>query len=55
MMIPMHFFSSHRLDRFLQRINKDWDVERAEVPAVVVSKHTLPTKPKLLVLPGRAF
>ena len=31
------------------------DVERADVPSVVVSKHTLPTKPKLLVLPGRSF
>jgi L-ascorbate metabolism protein UlaG (beta-lactamase superfamily) len=55
LMIPMHFFSSYTLDRFLQRISKDWDVERAEVPSVVVSKHTLPTKPKLLVLPGRSF
>lgn len=55
LMIPMHFFSSYTLDRFLQRISKDWDVERAEIPSVVVSKHTLPTKPKLLVLPGRAF
>jgi L-ascorbate metabolism protein UlaG (beta-lactamase superfamily) len=55
LMIPMHFFSSYTLDRFLQRISKDWDVERADVPSVVVSKHTLPTKPKLLVLPGRSF
>jgi L-ascorbate metabolism protein UlaG (beta-lactamase superfamily) len=55
LMIPMHYFSSYTLDRFLQRISKDWDVERAEVPSVVVSKHTLPGKPKLLVLPGRHF
>ena len=55
LMIPMHFFSSYTLDRFLQRISRDWDVERAEVPSVVVAKHTMPTKPKLLVLPGRSF
>ena len=55
LMIPMHFFSTYTLDRFLQRISKDWDVERTDVPSVVVSKHTLPTKPKLLVLPGRSF
>ena len=55
LMIPMHFFSSYTLDRFLQRISRDWDVERADIPSVVVSKHTLPTKPKLLVLPGRSF
>jgi len=55
LMIPMHFFSTYTLNRFLERISKDWDVERAEVPSVVVSKHTLPAKPKLLVLPGRSF
>jgi L-ascorbate metabolism protein UlaG (beta-lactamase superfamily) len=55
LMIPMHFFSTYTLNRFMERISKDWDVERAEVPSVVVSKHTLPTKPKLLVLPGRSF
>jgi L-ascorbate metabolism protein UlaG (beta-lactamase superfamily) len=53
LMIPMHFFSSYTLNRFIERISKDWDVEYGEVPSVVVSKHTLPTKPKLLVLPGR--
>jgi L-ascorbate metabolism protein UlaG (beta-lactamase superfamily) len=55
LMIPMHFFSTYTLDRFMQRISKDWDVERAEVPSVVISKHNLPAKPKLLVLPGRSF
>jgi L-ascorbate metabolism protein UlaG (beta-lactamase superfamily) len=55
LMIPMHFFSTYTLNRFTERISKDWDVEIAEVPSVVVSKHTLPTKPKLLVLPGRSF
>jgi L-ascorbate metabolism protein UlaG (beta-lactamase superfamily) len=55
LMIPMHFFSTYTLARFMERISKDWDVERAEVPSVVVSKHTLPAKPKLLVLPGRSF
>jgi L-ascorbate metabolism protein UlaG (beta-lactamase superfamily) len=52
LMIPMHYFSSYTLDRFIARINTTWDVERAEVPSVVLSKHMLPTKPKLLVLPG---
>jgi L-ascorbate metabolism protein UlaG (beta-lactamase superfamily) len=55
LMIPMHYFSSYTLARFMERISKDWDVERAEVPSVVISKHTLPAKPKLLVLPGRSF
>lgn len=52
LMIPMHYFSAYTLDRFLQRVRQDWDVEIAEVPSTVVSKTSLPAKPKVLVLPG---
>jgi len=55
LMIPMHFFSTYTLNRFIERISKDWEVETSVVPSVVLSKHTLPAKPKLLVLPGRSF
>ncbi|MGP0089390.1 MAG: MBL fold metallo-hydrolase [Xanthobacteraceae bacterium] len=51
-MIPMHYFSSYTLNRFLSRVREDWDVEYADTPSIVVSKTTLPTKPKILVLPG---
>lgn len=50
--IPMHFFSSYTLERFLERARKDWDVERSDVPSVVLSRAALPAKPKVLVLPG---
>jgi L-ascorbate metabolism protein UlaG (beta-lactamase superfamily) len=53
LMIPMHYFSAYTLDRFLQRVRQEWDVEVAEIPSLVVSKATLPAKPKVLVLPGR--
>jgi L-ascorbate metabolism protein UlaG (beta-lactamase superfamily) len=53
LMIPMHYFSSYTLDRFLARVRRDWDVEVADVPSVVLSKASLPAKPKILVLPGR--
>ena len=53
LMVPMHYFSAYTLDRFLGRIRQEWDVEVAEVPSVVVSKASLPSKPKVLVLPGR--
>ena len=53
LMIPMHFFSTYTLERFISRISRDWDVETSPIPSVVVSKLTLPDKPKLLVLPGR--
>jgi L-ascorbate metabolism protein UlaG (beta-lactamase superfamily) len=55
LVIPMHFFSTYTLNRFTERLSKDWDIQMAEVPSVVVSKHTLPAKPKLLVLPGRGL
>ena len=53
LMIPMHYFNAYSLDRFLQRVRQEWDVEIAEVPSVLISKSTLPVKPKVLVLPGR--
>lgn len=53
LIIPMHYFSSYTLDRFLARVRGEWDVEIADVPSVVVSKASLPAKPKVLVLPGR--
>jgi L-ascorbate metabolism protein UlaG (beta-lactamase superfamily) len=52
LIIPMHYFSAYTLDRFLSRVRQDFEVEIAEVPSVVVSKTSLPAKPKVLVLPG---
>lgn len=51
-MIPMHFFSTYTLDRFLDRVRQEWEVEVSEVPSVIVSKTNLPANPKILVLPG---
>ena len=56
LMLPMHYFSTYSLRRFLDLLGeKTYEVEMAETPSVVISKATLPTKPKLLVLPGRMF
>ena len=52
LMIPMHYFSAYTLNRFLDRVRQEWDVEIAPVPSTVVSKSNLPAKPKVLVLPG---
>jgi L-ascorbate metabolism protein UlaG (beta-lactamase superfamily) len=52
LMIPMHYFNAFTLNRFLDRVRQEWDVEIAPVPLTVVSKTTLPAKPKVLVLPG---
>ena len=50
--IPMHYFGLFTLNRFLDRMKQDWDVETGETPSLVLSKANLPTKPKVLVLPG---
>lgn len=52
LVIPMHFFSAYTLNRFLDRMRADYEVEFADTPSVVVSKATLPSKPKVLALPG---
>jgi L-ascorbate metabolism protein UlaG (beta-lactamase superfamily) len=53
LLIPMHYFSAYTLERFLSRARQEWDVEVADTPSVVVSKASLPAKPKVLVLPGQ--
>jgi L-ascorbate metabolism protein UlaG (beta-lactamase superfamily) len=50
--IPMHFFGPGTLERFLQRAAQQWPIERSEIPIAVVSKSTIPTSPKVLVLTG---
>ncbi len=53
LIIPMHYFSMFTLNRFLDRMREKFDVEFSDTPSVVISKTTLPVKPKILVLPGR--
>jgi L-ascorbate metabolism protein UlaG (beta-lactamase superfamily) len=52
--IPMHFFSSYTLQRFLDRARQQtWEIETNPSPMTVMSKTTLPSATKVLVLPGR--
>src|SRR5262249_53573059 len=51
-MIPMHFFSTFTLQRFLDRVRESWPVEMSEIPSMIVSKTTLPNAPRVTVLPG---
>ncbi|HEY1542919.1 MAG TPA: MBL fold metallo-hydrolase [Xanthobacteraceae bacterium] len=52
MIIPMHFFNTFTLDRFLSRMRQAYRVEMSAVPSLVVSKKTLPSSPTVVVLPG---
>lgn len=51
--IPMHYFSVFTLNRFLDRMRDKFEIEMHETPSIVLSKGTLPSKPKVVVLPGR--
>ncbi len=53
LMIPMHIFGSSTLERFLELVGRSYEIERAEISTLVVSRASLPKKPKLIVLPGR--
>jgi L-ascorbate metabolism protein UlaG (beta-lactamase superfamily) len=52
LILPMHYFNPSTLNRFLDRIRNDFTVETATEPVIVVSQATLPSEPKVLVLPG---
>lgn len=52
LMLPMHYFSSFTLNRFLDVVRADFDIKMSDVSTIVVSKATLPRKPQILVLPG---
>jgi L-ascorbate metabolism protein UlaG (beta-lactamase superfamily) len=53
LMIPMHYFSSATLERFLARVRGTFEIEEATDPATVISRATLPASQKVMVLPGR--
>jgi L-ascorbate metabolism protein UlaG (beta-lactamase superfamily) len=53
LMIPMHYFSSYTLERFITRVRGSFDIEESTTPSITVSRETLPGKQKVLVLPGR--
>jgi L-ascorbate metabolism protein UlaG (beta-lactamase superfamily) len=53
LMIPMHFFGPSTLERFLARAGEQgYEVARSDTPSIVLSRATLPSRPKVLVLPG---
>ena len=53
LMIPMHFFGQSTLNRFLNEARQHWPVEVSPTASITVSRDTLPTSGKVLVLPGR--
>jgi L-ascorbate metabolism protein UlaG (beta-lactamase superfamily) len=52
LIIPMHYFSSFTLNRFLDAARPHFEIKMSADPMIVVSRGTLPAKPQILVLPG---
>jgi L-ascorbate metabolism protein UlaG (beta-lactamase superfamily) len=52
LVIPMHFFGPTTLGRFISGAASDFEVEMSPTEVTLVSATTLPSRPKLLVLPG---
>jgi L-ascorbate metabolism protein UlaG (beta-lactamase superfamily) len=53
LILPMHYFNSMTLNRFLDRIRSVFPVEISNESTITVSQATLPGDPKVLVLPGQ--
>jgi L-ascorbate metabolism protein UlaG (beta-lactamase superfamily) len=51
LMVPMHYFNPTTLNRFLAKAKERWPVEFAKSSWMVLSRPTLPTSPKVIVLP----
>lgn len=52
LIIPMHYFSSFTLSRFLDAARSHFEIKTSADPSIVVSRSSLPAKPQILVLPG---
>jgi L-ascorbate metabolism protein UlaG (beta-lactamase superfamily) len=51
--IPMHFFGQHTLEKFIRIGSDKYAIDRREKPVAVFSRESLPEKPTMVVLPGR--
>jgi len=52
LVLPMHYFNALTLNRFLDRVRNEFTIETASQATLLVSQATLPSEPKVLVLPG---
>ena len=51
--IPMHMFGEGTLQRFLEKMNKIYEVQRHPSASIMLSRATLPRSRTMIVLPGR--
>jgi len=53
--LPMHYWSTSVLNRFLEQMRPTADIQRPDSPVLMVSRGTLPATPQVIVLPGPHF
>jgi L-ascorbate metabolism protein UlaG (beta-lactamase superfamily) len=51
--IPMHFFGPHTLEKFIRIGSDKYIIDRREKPTGVFSRESLPDRPTMVVMPGR--
>lgn len=51
--LPMHWFSGGSLDRFLDGVAGDFDIERPGTSEIEISLRSLPSRPRVVVLEPR--
>lgn len=51
--VPMHFFSQHTLNHFLELARERFEIERLPSPVITMSRERLPRRTTVMVLPGR--
>ncbi len=55
LILPMHFFGQATLARFISNMGEDFDVDVHPTSTITLSFRDLPSRPKVLVLPGPSF
>jgi L-ascorbate metabolism protein UlaG (beta-lactamase superfamily) len=55
LILPMHYFGQATLARFMSNMDESFDVDLHPTSTITVSFGNLPSRPKVLVLPGASF
>ena len=55
LILPMHYFGSYTLNRFLDVARSKYEVAFSPTSSIEVSRTTLPSRPKMLILPERHY
>lgn len=52
-LIPMHYFNRTTLNRFVDQLRDEFEIERLSGSQIVMSRESLPATPRILILPER--